>query len=83
MFPTTLKEYSLRWFTTLGVDTMTSWDVMKEKFLEKYKDYYRGSDMCGDDIFRMSHKEDEGLEDYVERFLFNLKKFKHNTLSED
>lgn len=31
----------------------------------------------------MTQKEDETLEDYLDRFLFNVKKSKHNTLSEE
>lgn len=83
LFPTTLKESTLKWFMSLGANTMTTWDVMKEKFLEKYKDYCRGNDMHEDDIFRMLQKEDESLEDYVEMFLFSFKKSNHNAFSGD
>jgi predicted Fe-S protein YdhL (DUF1289 family) len=41
---------------------------MNTKFLEKYKDYCRGLDRKRDEIFSMSQKEDEPLEDYIERF---------------
>ena len=53
IFPATLKEATLRWFMSLGRDTVQTWEDMKIKFLEKYKEYYRGSDMRGGDIFRM------------------------------
>ena len=49
---------------------------MKNLFPVKKKDYCQGPDLKGDDIFKMSQKEDETLEDYVARFLFNLQ---HNT----
>ena len=52
-------------------------------FLSKYKVYYRGSDGKGDDIFKMSQKEDETLEDYVSRFLFSLQKNTQHQLNED
>jgi hypothetical protein len=37
----------------LGLNTINTWDEIKEIFLEKYKDYCKGNDMKGDDIFRM------------------------------
>lgn len=73
LFPTTLKDVSLRWFMGLGKD-VPNWDTKKIFFLEKYQDYCRGFDRRRDDIFRMTQKEDEPLEDYVERFQFCLKK---------
>ena len=33
LFPTTLKDSTLRWFMSLGEHTILSWDVMKETFL--------------------------------------------------
>lgn len=51
LFPATLKEASLRWFMSLGRDVISNWDEMKEKLLEKYKDYCRDIDRHGDDIF--------------------------------
>jgi hypothetical protein len=56
----------------LGLDIVNTWNEMKENFLEKYREYCRGSDMKGDDIFRMQQKEDESSEDYVSRFMFCL-----------
>lgn len=41
LFSATLKEASLKWFMSLGRDAVTTWDEMKGKFLEKYKDYCR------------------------------------------
>lgn len=52
----------------LGRDDVPNWNTTKTKFLEKYKDYCRGIDRKRDEIFKMSPKEDESLEDYVERF---------------
>lgn len=52
-------------------------------FLDKYQDYYRGLDIRRDEIFRISLKKDELLEDYVERFQFSLKKNPQNKLSEE
>ena len=38
IFPATLKGTTLRWFMSLGGKTISSWDEMKEVFLEKYQD---------------------------------------------
>lgn len=48
------------------------WDGMKNTFLAKYEEYCRGRDMKGDDIFWMSQKEDETLDKYVSKFMFDL-----------
>ena len=72
LFASTLKEAGLRWFMELGANTLTDWLGMSNLFLKKYKEYYRGQDLKGDDIFKMSQKDGETLEDYVSRFMFNL-----------
>ena len=36
-----------------------------------------------DDIFRMSQQEDESLEEYLEKFLYNLQKSKYTSLTSD
>ena len=41
LFPTTLKNASLRWFMGLGEYIIRSWDEMKKTFLNKYQDYCR------------------------------------------
>lgn len=83
LFPSTLKDSTLHWFMSLGEDFIVDWDTMRENFLKKYKEYWRESDMRGDDIFCMQQKDKESLEDYIKRFLFSLKKSKHNQLSAD
>ena len=35
LFPTTLKDKALRWFMTLGTNSIRTWDDMKRVFLEK------------------------------------------------
>jgi hypothetical protein len=52
---------------------------MKETFLQKYQDYYRPRDVRND-IFKMQQFEEESLEDYLERFLYNYKKTKQFSL---
>ena len=73
-FPLTLKELALRWFMGLGANVATTWDEIQALFLEKYKEYCKASGIRGDNIFRISQKEEETLEDYVSHFLYTLQK---------
>ena len=57
----------------LGGRTINSWDGMKQAFLKKYQDYCRTKDLK-DEIFQMTTKENESLEEYVERFQYNLQR---------
>jgi hypothetical protein len=75
LFPATLKDSALRWFMSLGEHTSLSWDGMKETFLQKYQDYCRPRD-ARNDIFKMQQSEEESLEDYLEKFLYNYQKTK-------
>lgn len=80
LFPTTLKDSTLRWFMGLGEHTIRSWDEMKTTFLRKYQEYCR-SKYSRNDIFKMQQQEDETLEDYVEWFVYNLQKSRQNALN--
>lgn len=80
LFPATLKASALRWFMGLGEHAITDWDGMRRIFLKKYQPYCRSKD-SKDDIFRMNQQEDENLEKYLERFVYNLQKSKHRTMS--
>jgi hypothetical protein len=71
LFPATLKGTALKWFMGLGESTIGYWDTMRKIFLKKYQAYCRPKD-SKEDIFRMAQQEDESLEDYLERFLYNL-----------
>ena len=64
----------------LGEHTIRSWDEMKTTFLRKYQEYFRSKD-SSNDIFKMQQQEVETLEDYVERFVYNLQKSRHKALS--
>jgi len=55
----------------LGSATLRTWSDMKEAFLSKYQDYCRTKDLR-EEIFRTTQKEEEILEDYVERLNYNL-----------
>ena len=56
----------------LGANTAGTWDEMQTLFLDKYKEYCKENDSRGDDIFRISQKEEEILEDYVSHLLYTL-----------
>ena len=53
---------------------------MKKNFLRKYQEYSRSKD-SHNDIFKMQQQEDDTLEDYVERFVYNLQKSRQNALN--
>jgi hypothetical protein len=78
-FPSNLKGEDLRCFMGLGRGTINSWDEMKQAFLTKYQDYCRTRDLKYE-IFQMTTKENESLEEYVERFQYNLKRSPYGTL---
>jgi hypothetical protein len=80
IFPTTLKNVALRWFMGLGKDNIHTWDQMMKKFLEKYQDYCKDKERR-EEVFRMTQHEDEILEDYVERFNYNLQRERQGDLA--
>jgi hypothetical protein len=82
LFPATLKGNALRWFMSLGEHVITSWDQMKQKFLNKYQDYCRTREKK-EELFKMMQKEDENLEDFVERLQYNLQRSSHPNVSKD
>lgn len=78
-FPSTLKGATLRWFMGLGGGVINNWDQMKEAFLKKYQDYCRSRELK-DEIFQMSARPNETLEEYVERFQYNLQRSPYASL---
>ena len=82
LFPTTLKDSSLRWFMGLGESTIKTWDDMKTSFLRKYQEYCKPKDSWHD-IFKIQQLEDDVLKDYLERFVYTLHKSKYSDLQED
>ena len=52
---------------------------MKNIFLKKYEDYCKSNE----DIFVIIQGEDESLEDYVDRFQYNLQKSKYKHLEKE
>jgi len=55
---------------------------MKTTFLEKYKDYCMPHNIKNED-FQMMHKEDENIEDFIERISYNVKRAKIHELDEE
>ena len=67
----------------LEANVARTWDEMQTLILEKYKEYCKENDSRGDDIFRISQKEDETLKDYVSCFFYTLKKNPQHVLVVD
>ena len=63
-FPSTLKGTDLCRFMGLGGGTINNCDKIKNTFLTKYQDYCRTWDLK-DEIFNMTAKDNETLEEYV------------------
>lgn len=78
LFLETLKDRALKWFMSLWTNSIRSWNAMQNIFLEKYKD----RDLK-EEIIRMNKKEDEILEDLVDRFMYNVKREKLHHLGSD
>ena len=55
---------------------------MKQTFLDRYLDYCMPTNHK-DEVFKMMQKEDENLEDLLERFQYNLKRAKMSNLDEE
>ena len=58
---------------SLGGGTVANWDSMKQVFLEKYQEYCNTKDKR-EELFKMVQKEDESLEDFGERLLYNVQR---------
>lgn len=82
LLPSTLKGVALRWFMGLRGRTINSWDDMKTSFLTRYWDFCKNRELK-DEIFKMVAKDNETLEEYVERFHYNLQRSPHTTLPKE
>lgn len=58
---------------------MNSWDDMKTPFLTRYQDLCKTRELK-DEIFKMTAKDNEIVEEYIERFNYNFQRSPHNTL---
>lgn len=66
----------------LWTHSIRTWCEMKRVFLEKYRDYCMHRNL-NEEVFKMMQKEDENLEDLVERFAYNIKRDKMHNLDEE
>ena len=64
LFLSTLKNSSLCWFMSLGVETVWTWDQMKQLFLGKYQEYYRTKGKR-EELFKIVKNDYESLEYFV------------------
>ena len=80
LFPSTLKDNALHWLMSLGGEIVAMWDQMKHVFLEKYQEYYRTNDKR-EELFNMVQKDNESLEDFVERLLYNVQREGQTTIA--
>ena len=81
LFTSTLKDSALRWFMGLRDGSILNSEGMKNTFLKKYHEYCNTRNIKTD-IFKMQQLEDENLEEYVERFLYNLQRDRNGSLNE-
>jgi len=56
--------------------------INENYFVDKYKDYCMPHNLK-DEVFKMMQKEDENLEDFIERFSYNVKSDKMHELDEE
>lgn len=68
-----MMVYGVRWVV------INNWDQMKTVFLKKYQDYC-GSKELKYEIFQMTARPSETLEEYVEHFQYNLQRSPYASL---
>ena len=64
---------------SLGGNCVQNWEDMKHVFLKMYQDYCS----VNEDIFEMTQREEESLEEHMERFQCNLQISKQRKLGKD
>ena len=72
----------MKWFMGLVTQSIKTWNDMKKTFFDRYLDYCMPTNHK-DEVFKMMQREDENLEDLIERFNYNLKRAKMDNLDED
>ena len=66
----------------LGGETITTEEQMKRVFLGKYQEYCRTKDKR-EELFKMMQKEEESMEDFVERLLYNIQRVGQTDMGKD
>ena len=64
---------------SLSGNCIQTWEGMKHVFLKRYQDYCRANE----DIFEMTQGEEEGLEESIECFQYNLQRSKQRKLGKE
>ena len=83
LFPLTLKGgYFEMVHGITSTSSIRTWNDMKQTFLDRYLDYCMPTNHK-DEVFKMVQREDENLEDLLERFQYNLKRAKMSNLYEE
>jgi len=82
LFPSTLKGASLNWVMGLVTQSIRTWNDMKKVFLDRYLDYCMHANHK-DEVVKMMQREDENLDDLIERLNYNLKRENIDNLDED
>lgn len=72
----------MKWLMGLVTQSIITWNEMKKTFLDRCLDYCMPTNHK-DQVFKMMQREDENLEDLIERFNYNLKRAKMDNLDED
>ena len=72
-FFATLKDNALRWCMSLGGETITTWEQMKQVFLGKYQEYCNTKEKW-EELFKMVQKDEESMEYFIERLLYNVQR---------
>ena len=62
----------------LGTNSTRWWNDTQKIFIEKYKD-----DDLKEELFRMNQREDESIEDLIDKFMYNVKGGKLHHLGSD
>lgn len=71
----------MKWFMGLVTQSIRTWNDVKKVFLDRYLDYCMPTNQK-DEVFKMMQREDENLEDLIERFNYNLKREMMENLDE-
>lgn len=66
----------------LGENVVSTWEDIQMAFLEKCQDYCKSWNVK-EELFKFTQKEDESLEDCVERFNYTLQRWGHFDLDKE
>ena len=64
---------------SLGGGTVTTWDQMKQVFLEKYQEYCNTKDKR-EELFKKVQNDEESMEYFVERLMYNVQRVRQTNM---